>query len=117
MRRRKTISILLLTIVLLSGAASSVGIISNSGSVNYEYESIRGKTFTIYGTGIYRHMSADVADQGIAQYYVTLFIGIPLLLILLWGYRRGSWKNHFILTGVTGYFFCNLLILYGNGHV
>jgi hypothetical protein len=39
--------------------------------------SIRGENITIYGKGIYQHMAADVAIQGIAQDYVTLFMGVP----------------------------------------
>ncbi len=54
-------------------------------------------------------MSADVAIQGIAQDYVTLFIGIPLLLIALQGYRKNSIRAHFVLTGILGYFFVTFL--------
>jgi hypothetical protein len=47
--------------------------------------------------------------SGIAQDVVTLFIGIPLLMIALLYYRRGSVKAHFLLTGVVGYFFVTYL--------
>lgn len=54
-------------------------------------------------------MSADLAIQGIAQDIITLCIGIPLLLIALWGFRKGSVKSRFLLAGATGYFFVTYL--------
>ena len=75
----------------------------------YNYESIRGENVKIYGIGIYQHMSADVAIQGIAQDYISLFVGIPLLLISLYGFRKGSLRSQFILTGILGYFLVTFL--------
>lgn len=105
MKHQQTVTILVLSIVLISAITTSFGIFSNYGPGPYQYESIRGKTVEIYGRGIYQHMSADVAVQGIAQDYVTLFIGIPLLLTALTGYRKNSTRSHFVLAGTLGYFF------------
>ena len=69
---KKTIPAIVILIALISSFAASFGIFSNAGPGVFEYESIRGKTIEIYGKGIYRHMSADVAIQGIAQDYITL---------------------------------------------
>lgn len=79
MQNRKTISILVFIIVLLSLSATLTGILSGvgAGSCEYQFESIHGQKVTIYGKGLYQHMSSDVAIQGIAQDYVTLFIGVP----------------------------------------
>lgn len=49
-------------------------------------------------------MSADVAIQGIAQDYVTLFIGIPLLLLSLYYARKNSVRGLFVLSGTLMYF-------------
>jgi hypothetical protein len=54
-------------------------------------------------------MSAEVAPQGIAQDYVTLFVGIPLLLVSLWLTRRGSRKGGYLLAGTLGYFLVTYL--------
>ena len=54
-------------------------------------------------------MSADVAIQGIAQDYITLFVAIPLLVISLIGYRERSLKAHFLLSGTLGYFLITYL--------
>src|SRR5690606_11461775 len=58
------------------------------------------------GTGIY---SAEVAPQGIAQDYVTLFPGLPFLWISLAWARKGSLRGRFLLAGVLGYFFVTYL--------
>ena len=109
MKHKRTITILVLIIAAISAIAAFYGIFSKNGSGSFQYESIRGKTIEIYGKGIYQHMSSDVAIQGIAQDFVTLFIGIPLLLVSLWGYRKNSMKSHFLLSGTLGYFFVTYL--------
>lgn len=109
MKRKQTITILIGAIIILSAIAALAGIFTTGGPGNFLYETIRGETVTIYGKGLYKHMSADVAIQGIAQDVVTLFIGIPLLIIVLFSYRRGSVKGHFLLTGIVGYFFVTYL--------
>jgi hypothetical protein len=106
---RKTITLLVILIAALAALATSFGIFSTGGPGSYPYESIRGETVQIYGKGLYRHMSADVAIQGIAQDYVTLFIAVPLLVISLIGYRRNSLRSRFLLAGTMGYFWVTFL--------
>ncbi|MFO7978795.1 MAG: hypothetical protein R6U64_09060 [Bacteroidales bacterium] len=105
MKNKNTLTIMVLLIVVLSAITTLTGILSDEGPGVYQVESIRGETIDIYGRGLYRHMSADVAIQGIAQDYVTLIIGIPLLLLSLTGARRGSMRHRFLLAGTLGYFF------------
>ncbi|PWN06288.1 hypothetical protein [Rhodohalobacter mucosus] len=105
----RIVTVLVIFIVLLAGVAASAGIFSGSGPGSFEIESVRGETVQIYGKGIYKHMSADVAPQGIAQDVVTLFIGIPLLLIVFWQTRKGSLRARFLLAGVLGYFLVTYL--------
>lgn len=49
MKQKKTISTLIIAIILLSGIAAAVGIFSSGGPGNFNYETIRGETVTIYG--------------------------------------------------------------------
>jgi hypothetical protein len=100
---KKPLTILVFLIVILSIAATTMGIFSTDGSGQYEYTSIRGKTVMIYGKGLYRDMSAEVAPQGIAQDYVTLFITIPLLIISFFKAKKGSLKGKYLLAGTLGY--------------
>ncbi|MFP4527303.1 MAG: hypothetical protein ACLFQX_02030, partial [Candidatus Kapaibacterium sp.] len=104
MKHKKSITLLALIIVILSVSAATVGIVSQSGPGPFEYETVRGETVTIYGYGVYRHMSADVAIQGIAQDYITLFAAVPVLLIALAYSRRGSLRGKLVLAGTLGYF-------------
>ena len=81
-----------------------MGIFSTGGPGPYDIE-----TVPVYGKGLYKHMSQDVAPQGIAQDYVTLFVAVPLLLISLIWARRGSLKGRFLLAGTLGYFLVTYL--------
>lgn len=60
-------------------------------------------------------MSADVAIQGIAQDYVTLFVAVPLLFIGLFKFRKGSKKGTFLLAGTLGYFLVTYLFYLAMG--
>jgi hypothetical protein len=109
MKQKSTVTVLGLFIALVATVATSMGIFSTGGPGNYEHTSIRGKVVAIYGKGLYKHMSAEVAPQGIAQDYVTLFIGVPLLLISLFLARSGSLKGRFWLAGTLAYFLVTYL--------
>jgi len=104
MRFRKAIFILVILIVVLSIVATLAGILSNKGPGEYEHESIRGKNVTIYGKGFYKHMSSDVAIQGISQDYVTLFVGVPMLFASLYLARKDTLKGKIVLSGTLGFF-------------
>ncbi len=115
MSSKKIITILVLAVAALAGVAASVGIFSDNGEGTFTHESIRGQTVEIYGRGVYRHMPAEVAIQGIAQDYVTLFIAVPVLLIALAGYRKSSVRRHFLMSGVLGYLFVTYLFYLAMG--
>ncbi len=109
MKERKIIPVIVLAIVVLAGAAAIIGIFWNYGDGSFIYQSIRGLDIEIYGKGLYHHMPSDVAIQGIAHDYVTLFIAIPLLLLSLIGYFKKSIQLQFLLNGVLGYVFVTYL--------
>ncbi|MDZ7847628.1 MAG: hypothetical protein U5L96_13155 [Owenweeksia sp.] len=109
MRNKNLISLLSSLIILLAGLASALGIYLKGDDGSYTYQSIRGEKVEVYGRGLYQHMSADVAIQGIAQDYVTLFAAIPLLIIALTALRNGSFRARFVLAGTLGYFFVTYL--------
>jgi hypothetical protein len=106
---KKLLTILVFLIVIFAIAATTIGIFSNDGSGQYAYTSIRGKTVMIYGKGLYKDMSAEVAPQGIAQDYVTLFIAIPLLILSFFKAREGSLKGRYLFAGTIGYFLVTYL--------
>lgn len=109
MENKRSISILVSLIAAAAATAASLGIFSEAGPGSYIHESVRGEMVTIYGKGVYMHMSAAVAPQGIAQDYVTLLVGIPLLLFSLFWAREGSLRGRFLLAGTLGYFLVTYL--------
>ncbi|HYF30212.1 MAG TPA: hypothetical protein VD993_03740 [Chitinophagaceae bacterium] len=109
MKRNNTITILVISIIILAVAATTMGIFSTDGTGPYKFNTIRGKTIMVYGKGLYKHMSAEVAPQGIAQDYITLFAGVPLLIIALFIARKGSVKGMYLLAGTLGYFLVTYL--------
>lgn len=109
MKNIKQIKLMVLLIALASIIAASYGILSKEGGSNYEIESVRGEQISIYGKGLYQHMSSNVAIQGIAQDYITLFIGVPLLVISLLLSRKNSLRGLFLLAGTLGYFLVTYL--------
>jgi len=109
MKNKRVLTILIILITILVAIATSVGIFSDEEKGLKEFTSVHGEKIELYGKGIYHNMSADVAVQGIAQDYLTLFAGIPLLLIGLYMTLKGSLKGKFFLAGVLSYLFVNYL--------
>jgi hypothetical protein len=104
MKFARSISVLVIIIVLLSLTACIIGVFSSGGGGRYEIQSFRGETITLYGKGIYHYDSVSMAAQGKAQDVVTMVLGIPLLIISLCMSRKGSLKGRLLLTGTLGYF-------------
>jgi hypothetical protein len=104
MKFQRTITILVLVIALLAILATTTALFSSEGNGEYVYTSIHGEDVVIYGKGLYKHMSSEVAVQGLAQDVITLVVGVPLLLFGLFSARRDSLKGRFLLSGVLMYF-------------
>jgi hypothetical protein len=104
MKFKRSISLLVLLIAVLSIFAAAYAIFSNEGQGEYEYKSIFGEIVSVYGKGLYQHDSVSMAAQAIAQDYVTLFLGVPLLLLSFYFFRKGLFKGNLLLTGTLGYF-------------
>jgi hypothetical protein len=106
---KKSLSALVIIISVLAVFASAMGIFSEGGPGRIEHISVHGERVILHGEGIYKNMSAEVAPQGIAQDYVTLFAAVPLLIIALYLSRSGAVRWRFLLTGVLGYFLVTYL--------
>jgi hypothetical protein len=104
MNYKKSISILVLCIAVLSLVATTCGIFTNQGVGEYKFTTLHGQTITIYGKGIYGDNSASAVLQAIPQDIVTLVLGIPLLIISLFLTRKGLMKGRILLAGTLGYF-------------
>lgn len=104
MKYIKQLKVLVPFVVIGSMIEALAGILSNGGNGTFSYKTIRGEMVEIYGKGVYRHMTTDVAVQGIAQDYVTLFIAIPLLIISFYYVAKSNLRAKLIFSGVLLYF-------------
>jgi hypothetical protein len=95
--------ILTALIVLLSLIAAGAGVSWQGEGTPYEFTSLRGETVMIHSQGLYRYDSVSYAAQAIAQDVVTLVVGIPLLIVGIMLYRKGSLRGQLLLTGTLGY--------------
>lgn len=104
MKYQKSVSVLTVLIVALSLLAGIVGILSMGGSGTQTFLSLNGETVHLYGKGIYINDSVAVAAQAIAQDWVTLFIGVPVLILSCVYSRKNSLRARILLTGTLTYF-------------
>lgn len=107
MKISKPLVWLVALIVVLSIVASGIGLLYQDDGTAFKFTSVRGETVTLYGQGLYRYeiMRDGVGFKGIDLY--VLFVGIPLLIVSTWLYRRGSWRGGLVLTGTLAYFLYN----------
>lgn len=104
MKYTKPISIMVICITALAFFASAYGVFANDGPGEHTFTTIEGLTVSIYGKGLYQNDSVAMAVQARAQDVVTLFLGIPLLLLSLRLARKNFLKGRLLLTGTLGYF-------------
>jgi hypothetical protein len=104
MKQSKALVILTVLIAILALVAAGTSVFYQGTGAPYAFTTLRGEKVMIYGHGIYSHDPVSMAAQGIPQDVVTLVIGLPLLLIALWQYRRGTLRGHLLLAGTLAYF-------------
>ena len=104
MKYKKSITTLVLIIFILATIASCYGIFSGDISNIKEFKAISGQNVKLYAKGLYKNDSVSIGLQAIGQDIVTLIIGLPLLLISLFIYRKNLLKGKLLLTGTLGYF-------------
>jgi len=104
MKHYGTVAVLCAVIAVGAAVAAGYGLFANSGIGEYSYTSVRGEHVQIYGRGLYSDDSVSMAAQARAQDGVTLFMGIPLLIISLFLTAKGQIRGRLLLTGTLGYF-------------
>jgi hypothetical protein len=104
MKHKKSVSLLTLFIAVLSLVAGVFGILSSGGTGTHIFLSIHGESIRIFGKGIYSNDSVAAAAQAIAQDWVTVFMGIPLLIISCFFSRKGFLRGRILLAGTLAYF-------------
>ena len=104
MKPQKALDLLIPLIVILAVAAAGAGLFWQAGDSTFTFTTVRGETVQIYGEGLYRYDTPLIAVGYKLGDVITLALGIPLLIIFLVLYRRGSLKGGLLLAGVLAYF-------------
>jgi hypothetical protein len=106
MKTTRPLTILSGLIAVLALIATTAGVFWQGGNdARYDYTTPRGQTVEIWGgEGLYRFDAVAGASQEIAQDVVTLFFGIPLLVLGVVLAGRGSLRGRVLLAGTLGYF-------------
>lgn len=100
-----SIAIVLSSLVALSAAiAAATGLFLKDDGATFLFSTLRGQTAQIYGRGLYRYDTVFFGAGFRGQDAVALFLGIPLLIISIVLYQRGSVNGRLLLTGTLGYF-------------
>jgi hypothetical protein len=94
-------------IAILAAVSASVGLFSTGGEGGFQFTTLRNETVEIYGIGLYRLDTPLIAVGYRVSDAFTLVAGIPLLLVSLLLYRRGSIRGKILLTGALSFFLYN----------
>ncbi len=99
------------TLVFLTGLIAALALIVAGLGVfwqgegqAFEFHTLRGETVVIQGHGLYRYETVSVAAQAIAQDIVTLVVGIPLLIVSVVLFKKGTLRGKLLLAGTLAYF-------------
>lgn len=104
MKTQPALNYLVPLIVVLAFAAAAFGLFTPRDGSLHTFTTARGETVDLWGQGLYRFDTPIGASGFLAGDIVTLALAIPILLITLGMYRRGSLKGGLLLSGTLAYF-------------
>jgi hypothetical protein len=91
-------------IALLALVATGAGLLWPAESAPFSFSTLRGEQVSIYGQGLYRYDTLLIGAGYKGVDLVTLVLCVPLLVISLLYYRRGSGRGALLLLGALAYF-------------
>jgi hypothetical protein len=91
-------------IAALALAAASIGLFYMNGGSSFPFPTLHRLAVQIYGQGLYAYDTSLIALGYRAGDTVTLVVGVPMLVLSLLLYRRGSLKGSLWLAGTLAYF-------------
>ncbi len=103
--RRTTLTWLVPLIALLALIAAGAGLFAPGGEGPFIFTTVRGQTVEMYGLGLYANDTRFAGAGFRGADAALLIIGLPLLTICYWRYRRGSANAALIMIGLL---FCFL---------
>ena len=104
MKASKTVIVLSVLIAGLALIAAGAGLFWPETGTARTFTSIQGDTVEIYGRGLYANDSTFKSGATRGTDLVTIFLAIPLLLVTLVLYGRGSTRGALLLTGAITFF-------------
>lgn len=104
MKTSNTLVWLVGLIVVLALVAASIGLFLQDGGQVSTVTSLRGQTVQLYGQGLYRYDTFLIGAGNRGADAATLLFEIPLLVLALMFYRRGSVKGGLWLIAALGWF-------------
>jgi hypothetical protein len=91
-------------VAALASIAAGAGLFWPGGDGSFEVTSVRGETVQLYGRGLYRHDTLFVGALNRGTDAAVLLVAVPLLLVAVAWYRRGSLRGSLLLAGALAYF-------------
>jgi hypothetical protein len=104
MKQYSALTWLVAIIVLGALIAAAFGLFTPNDGSHITFTTIRNETVEIWGQGLYKYDTSIGATGFLAGDLITLVLAIPVLIISIVLYRRGSLQGGLILTGVLSYF-------------
>jgi len=109
MKVSRAVIILSICIIPLTLIASGSGLFRIEGGNSYMFTTIQGEEVEIYGRGLYHLNTSFRAPILRGTDAILLFIGLPLLVLATFLYKRGSLQGGFLLTGLLACFLYNAI--------
>jgi hypothetical protein len=102
--RRRWLTLWISLIVALVTVASGAGVALRGDLATQPFVTARGDLVEILTAGVYRFNGKALATEGIGWDVVTLTLVVPLLLLLLPRFARGSLRARLAVVGILAYF-------------
>jgi hypothetical protein len=107
MKISRTLIILATLVAILALIAAGVGVFYQDGGNPFAFTTVRGDEAEIYGQGLYRFDTSLIAVGYRAIDAVILVLCIPVLVVSILLYRRGSLRGGLVLAGALAFFLYN----------
>jgi hypothetical protein len=94
-------------VATLATVSSGTGLFWQRGGISLPVRTVRGTTVQLFGRGLYRYDTLEKAAILRGTDAVTLVVCIPLLILAVRSYTRGSLRGAVLLTSLLAYFLYN----------
>jgi hypothetical protein len=91
-------------IAVLALVVAGAGLLWPGDEGSTTFTTQRGQVVELYGRGLYRHDTLFTGALNRGTDAITLVLGIPLLVVALHRYRRGSLRGGLLLLGALAWF-------------